>query len=125
MTARLPLTFTKLNDGWNAEPNAPEATVTVRDDTVVLEFYANPFAYSGFEEGDRLRLVFTGATRYRTGPTNDEGWWRGQCRFGRAAPAWGELYEVLGDPSVTGPRRSGVRAGFGAGRMMAGTPHAA
>ena len=29
--------------------------------------------------------------------TNDEGWYRGQCRFSRLAPAWGEFYEVRGD----------------------------
>ncbi len=97
MSAQGLVTFTKLNEGWNAEPNAPEATATVCDDTVVLEFSANAFAFPGFDEGDRLRLVFVGASRYRLGPTNDEGWWMGQCRFGRAAPAWGDFYEVEGD----------------------------
>jgi hypothetical protein len=99
MTTLAPVMFTKLNEGWNAEPNAPEATVLVRDETVVLEFYANAFVFSEYAEDERLRLVFEGATRYRMGPTNDEGWWRGQCRFGRAAPAWGEFYELLGDLS--------------------------
>jgi hypothetical protein len=31
------------------------------------------------------------------GATNDEGWYRGQCRFSRLAPSWGEFYEVAGD----------------------------
>lgn len=33
------------------------------------------------------------------GDTNDEGWYRGQCRYSRIAPAWGEFYEIEGpDP---------------------------
>jgi hypothetical protein len=28
---------------------------------------------------------------------NDEGWYLGQCRFSKIAPAWGEFYEVDGD----------------------------
>ncbi len=26
--------------------------------------------------------------------TNDEGWYRGQCRYTGIAPAWGEFYDV-------------------------------
>ena len=33
---------------------------------------------------------------WRLGATNDEGWYAGQCRYGKAAPAWGEFYELLG-----------------------------
>jgi hypothetical protein len=89
--------FTQLNSGWNAEPNAPEPHVHIEGDTVVLEFLANPFQFPGFGQGQLLRLKFSGATRYRLGATNDEGWYRGHCRFSGVAPAWGELYEVLGD----------------------------
>ena len=31
------------------------------------------------------------------GPTGDEGWFRGQCRFSKLATAWGEFYEIQGD----------------------------
>jgi hypothetical protein len=58
---------------------------------------ANPFQFPGFAQGQVLRLRFPAATRYRLGATNDEGWYRGQCRFSGVAPAWGELYEVSGD----------------------------
>jgi len=38
------------------------------------------------------------------GPTNDEGWYLGQCRFSGKAPEWGEFYAVLGEPhSADGP----------------------
>ncbi|BDG03536.1 hypothetical protein [Anaeromyxobacter oryzae] len=89
--------FQKLNDGWNADPNAPAESVHVRGDTVFLEFYLNAFVFKAFAEGDRARLTFTRCSRYRLGSTNDEGWYRGQCRVSKLAPAWGELYEVTGD----------------------------
>lgn len=93
----MPTRFRKLNDGWNAQPNDPAEAVSVAGDTVALEFDLNPYAYVGFAKGERGRLTFTGCTRYRLGATNDEGWFRGQCRFSRIAPAWGEFYEVTGD----------------------------
>jgi hypothetical protein len=89
--------FQQLNDGWNAEPNAPDPAIELRGDEVVLAFFANPFQFPRFSEEQRLRLHFTNARRYRLGPTNDEGWHRGQCRFSGAAPRWGEFYEVSGD----------------------------
>jgi len=89
--------FRQLNDGWSAEPNAPAPTVDVVGGDVVLTFLANPFQFPRFVEGQRLRLRFAGARRYRLGSTNDEGWYQGQCRFSGDAPAWGEFYEVSGE----------------------------
>jgi hypothetical protein len=89
--------FRQLNDGWNAEPNAPDPTVRFDGRDLVLTFLANPFQFARFAEGQWLRLRFRGATKYRLGATNDEGWYRGQCRFSGDAPAWGEFYEVSGD----------------------------
>jgi hypothetical protein len=89
--------FTKLNDGWNAEPNAPDPAVVVEDADVLLYFDLNPFQFPQFEDGQRAHLRFVGAWRCRLGATNDEGWYRGQCRFSGLAPAWGEFYEVVGD----------------------------
>ena len=89
--------FRQLNDGWNAEPNAPDAAVQVAGGNVVLVFLANAFLFPRFAEGQRLRLRFKNARRYRLGSTNDEGWYSGQCRFSADAPEWGEFYEVAGD----------------------------
>jgi hypothetical protein len=89
--------FIKLNDDWNAEPNAPAPAIAPSGNDVVLEFRLNPFQFTQFSEGDRGRLVFRDCWRYRLGVTNDEGWYLGQCRFSKAAPAWGEFYEILGD----------------------------
>lgn len=89
--------FTKLNDGWNAEPGAPIPKVHVEGDTLVVTFYLNPWVFPRFKPGDRGELRFAKCWRYSMEGTNDEGWWRGQCRFSRRAPDWGEFYEVEGD----------------------------
>jgi hypothetical protein len=89
--------FVKLNDRWNAEPNAPDARATVEGRDVILDFFLNPWKFPRFREEQRARLRFRGTWRYRLGSTNDEGWYRGQCRFSAIAPAWGEFYEVRGD----------------------------
>jgi hypothetical protein len=89
--------FRQLNDGWNAEPNAPDPAVEIEQGDVVLTFLVNPYQFPRFAEEQRLRLRFKNVRKYRLGSTNDEGWYRGQCRFSREAPAWGEFYEVSGD----------------------------
>ena len=57
----------------------------------------NAFLFSQFVEGTRAKLVFRNCWRHRLGPTNDEGWYLGQCGFSSMAPAWGEFYKVEGD----------------------------
>ncbi len=92
--------FVKLNKDWNAEPNAPGEKVIVEGSDIILEFTVNPWAYEGFEEEERARLIFNSCSKYRLGPTNDEGWYRGQCRFGKLAHKWGEFYLVTGSSSA-------------------------
>lgn len=89
--------FKKLNSDWNAEPNSPIPRVAVWEHDILLSFYLNAFVFEQFEEGDIGHLRFRNCRRYRLGGTNDEGWSRGQCRFSRLAPGWGEFYEVTGD----------------------------
>jgi hypothetical protein len=89
--------FTQLNHGWNAEPNAPHPTVEVEGSAVILSFLANPYEFPEFVRGQIIRLRFNNVSRYGVGDINDEGWYRGQCRFSNCAPRWGEFYEVAGD----------------------------
>jgi len=89
--------FTQLNHGWNAEPNAPHIEVRIDGNTVTLSFRANPYQFPEFVEGQIIRLRFIDVWRYGIGDVNDEGWYRGQCRFSNLAPSWGEFYEVFGD----------------------------
>ena len=89
--------FTKLSVGWNAEPNAPNPQVQIWEHDVVLSFHVNPFIYHQFKAEDIGQLRFRNCRRYRLGSVNDEGWYRGQCRFSKLAPTWGEFYEIRGD----------------------------
>jgi hypothetical protein len=89
-------TFRRLNDGWNAEPNAPDPQVAVGGSSVRLTFFLNPWAYMAGED-ERGCLTFEHCSMWRLGATNDEGWYAGQCRYSKAAPAWGEFYELLGE----------------------------
>jgi hypothetical protein len=88
------LIFKRLHDGWNAEPNAPAPNVTVRGSEVQLTFFLNPFAYEA-SDGERGCLIFERCSMWRLGPTNDEGWYAVQCRYSKAAPVWGQFYELL------------------------------
>ncbi|RYE67370.1 MAG: hypothetical protein EOO81_10510 [Oxalobacteraceae bacterium] len=88
--------FTKLNYDWSAEPNDPGENVRVDGGEVELSFNLNPWTYKA-NEGERASLQFVDAVKWRLGPTNDEGWFRGLCRYGKSAPEWGEFYEISGD----------------------------
>ncbi len=90
-------TFKRLSIGWNAEPNSPRPSVSVDSNTVTLRFYLNASKYHQFREEDIGQIVFNNCWRYRLGGTNDEGWYVGQCRFSKIAPAWGQFYEVSGN----------------------------
>ena len=96
--------FTQKNAGWNAHPNGPLPKVIVESDTLTLRFYLNHFVFEQFAEDETGRIEFVGVTRWRLGPTNDEGWYRGQCRYTSQAPGWGEFYELTGpDPLINLP----------------------
>lgn len=92
--------FFQLNEGWNAEPNAPEPAIEIQGPDLLLSFYVNAFQYYEFEEEEIGILRFVHCERYRLGSTNDEGWYQGQCRFSKLAPAWGEFYLVQGDSAL-------------------------
>lgn len=109
--------FLQLNVGWNAEPNAPEPRVAPSGHDILLTFDLNAFVYKQFSEGERGTLRFTNCSRYRLGSTNDEGWYRGQCRYSTIAPCWGEFYELVGDdPLKDQPDDWRAAGGSGASR---------
>lgn len=97
MTTVMTTKFTQLNHGWNSQPNAPHIDVTVNGTTLTLAFFANPYEFPEFVDGQIIRLRFNDVWRFAIGDVNDEGWYRGQCRFSKLAPRWGEFYEVSGD----------------------------
>src|SRR2546428_13577789 len=95
--------FLHLNVGWNAEPNAPEPHVEVQGFDIVLRFYVNPFQFKEFKEDEIGFLRFVNCARYRLGPTNDEGWYRGQCRFSQIPLRVGSSLQM-----VTGTLRDAI-----------------
>jgi len=96
--------FTKLNTEWDAEPSDPRPTIRIVSSDLSLTFFLNAYVDPAFREYDRGALTFTNCWRYRLGPTNDEGWYKGHCRFKCWAPDWGDFYEVAGDIREHGPK---------------------
>ena len=103
------LAFKQLNNGWNAEPNAPAPSITISGQDVLLRFQLNAFQYPRFSENDAGVIRFISCSRYRLGETNDEGWHLGQCRYSSLAPDWGEFYELIGSDSLADLPRDWVR----------------
>lgn len=93
-------TFHRLNEGWNAEPYTPNPVIEVQGRDLVLAFLVNAFQFAEFGEGEIGILRFVRCERHRLGPTNDDGWYSGQCRFSKLAPEWGEFYMVQGDAEL-------------------------
>lgn len=91
------MNFLKLNLGWGAEPNAPFPKVEVfkADSKISLTFYLNSFIYDDVNEEDQGILQFNNCLKYRLGPTNDEGFYSGKCRFSKTGVKWGDFYSIL------------------------------
>lgn len=98
--APAPATFQQLTDGWNAEPNAPNPTLKIDGADLLLKFFVDAIQFPEFEQDEIAVLRFVNCARYRLGPTNDEGWYRGRCRFSHLAPAWGEFYSLKADHAL-------------------------
>lgn len=86
------MTYEKLNLDWNAEPNAPEPTVSARGNTLTVSFYLNYFLYDRFHEDDKGILTFKDCYKYSFNSMNDEGYYRGQYRYKYNELPWGEFY---------------------------------
>jgi len=104
--------WTKLNTTFDAEPNGPQPRVKVCGTSITVQFFLNSYIRDDIEEDDEAELTFHDTLMYRLGPTNDEGFYKGQCRFSATGIKWGEFYELAGsnwqrsfptDRIVTGP----------------------
>jgi hypothetical protein len=89
--------FTKLNEDWNADPNAPMPAAAKAGCDLWLRFCPNEWLNPSHLARGHLYIRFVGCQRFRFTSINDHGWFGGQCRFSKVAPAWGEFYEVDGD----------------------------
>lgn len=89
--------FIKQNIGWDAEPNAPMPKIEIDKNTynLTLSFYLNAFIHDDVDEEDIGILEFSNCHKYRLGATNDEGFYRGQCRFSKSGIIWGDFYKMV------------------------------
>jgi len=89
--------FIKQNNGWDAEPNAPAPKIEIEEVTsnLLLSFYLNAFIHDDVDEDDIGVLEFNNCFKYRIGSTNDEGFYRGQCRFSNTGIEWGNFYKMI------------------------------
>ena len=96
--------FKKLNGDWHADGGAPEPNVCTNESGSTLTFFLSAGPNTKFRASDRGEIFFSQCWRYRIGPPDDEGWYKGHCRFRCLAPEWGEFYEVTGDLLDSGPK---------------------
>ncbi|MBW6421783.1 hypothetical protein KX729_10045 [Rhizobium sp. XQZ8] len=88
--------FIRLNTDWNVEPNVPLPEISIDGLTLELRLLVTVASREG-EESAAIKLTFTDCHAWLLSDLNDEGWYRGQCRYGRLAPAWGHFYEIAGE----------------------------
>lgn len=100
--------YTKLNTDWNADPNAPETTISIDDDIVTLDFYLNYFNYKKYKEGDKGKLTFYNCHKYYFGEPNDEGYFMGHHRYKYTELPFGDFYLLKTDWHNDFPMKSKV-----------------
>ena len=89
--------FIQLNIGWNADPCVGIPVCVADGDDLQVRFRLNCYQFPDYSEDQVGVLTFVNCSRFNPDGTNDEGWYRGQCRFSEIAPGWGEFYEVVGE----------------------------
>ncbi len=89
--------FKRLNEDWNAHPNAPNLRLEQSGQTLLARMKPNPYVVRRYEKIAEITITFGGCAKYRVTPVNDEAWYGGQCRFSGLAPSWGEFYEISGN----------------------------
>jgi len=105
--------YTKLSEGWNAEPNAPFEQIEIVHTEVRLRFYLNHMLYKQFQEEDVGIVTFTGCSRWRQGIDNDYAFFHQQpsSRYCRLLPKWREFYELAGEDPLRDQPKDWSRIG--------------
>ena len=95
------LTFTKLNQDWAAEPNAPLIDVHFNQSAAELRFLLNPWQHK-HNRKELATIRFSNCSRWNWDATNDHAWFAGEGRYAKQAPKWGEFYEITGERKLGG-----------------------
>ena len=90
---------------WNADPNAPEVSVSVEGNLVTLEFYLNYFLFANFRQGDKAIVRFNECHKYSFNTMNDEGYFMGQYRYTNDQLPWGEVYQLFTNWKLDFPKK--------------------
>ncbi len=80
---------------WNAEPNAPERSISKTENGLELTFSLDPAAYQHIDAGDIGILSFSDVYAYRLGATDETAYKQGQFRFKNEELPWGQCYELI------------------------------
>lgn len=86
--------FIKISADWNADPVSPEVDLQVEGNDLVMDTFLNYFAFSEFNEGDKIKIRFKNCSEYSLNTCNDEGYYYGQYRIKQNELPWGEFYEL-------------------------------
>lgn len=88
--------FLRLNDSWNADPDAPSGHVQFEDGTAKLRFTLNSWQDNA-ANGETATILFTNCSRWNWDATDDHAWFAREGRYARKTPKWGEFYEEVGE----------------------------
>ena len=64
--------FKKLNNDFDADPNAPDPKIGLLGNHVVLSFFLNSFLWDNVSEGERGTLTFLNCLQYRLGKPDSD-----------------------------------------------------
>lgn len=84
----------KLNTNWNAAPDAAAPEFLLKDGSLKLTFSLDSAAFGHIDKGNRGILEFYEVYMYRSGPVNDEAYFRERFQYTNCQLPSGEFYEL-------------------------------
>jgi len=86
--------YIQISNDWNADPVEPKINLEIDGSNLIMEMYLNHYVFEEFEEGDKVKIVFSNCSEYSLNKCNDEGYYYGQYRTNPNELPWGEFYEI-------------------------------
>lgn len=75
-TKGMEISFTKLNHGYESDPNSGRPIIEIYNTQVILKFELNHFIYGKFEAGQFGEIMFDDCSMFRVGDPNLDGLYR-------------------------------------------------
>lgn len=89
--------YIRMTTDWNAEPNDPQVSLSINQNSLSLNFLVNAFLYTNFKEEDKVVLTFHKCHKFSFNNMNDEGYYMGLHRYKSDILPWGEFYLIETD----------------------------